>query len=145
MPALSILFRSASVAMLLAAVPVLHHAAGETWRQYSGMQAEHAHAHAHGDHAARHGGQLGMAGDFHLEFVVRERSVEVHVSDAWRRPLKAVRGTLDYGDGIERPLRWHGTFLRGPYVRGAESVNARVMLDSGRAVEIEFWLADGES
>ena len=96
---------------------------------------------AHANHEARHGGQLGMAGDHHLEFVRRGRHVEIYVSDARRNPLTARRGTLDYGDGIVRRLRWDETLLRGPYVLGAESVNTLVVLEDGEEAEIEFWLS----
>jgi hypothetical protein len=98
----------------------------------------------HGDHDAHYGGQLGMAGDHHLEFVRHGNSVEIYVSDARRNPLTALRGTLDYGDGIARKLRWDETFLRGAYVHGAESVNTLVILENGEEVEIEFWLSTPE-
>ena len=45
----------------------------------------------HVDHAPRHGGQLHMVGDRHLELVRRRGRIEVFTSDALRQPV-AVRG-----------------------------------------------------
>lgn len=103
------------------------------------------HAQKHGDHTAHHGGQLGMAGDYHLEFVRRDRNVEIYPSDAVRKPLAAVGGSLDYGDGIARKLRPRDGFLEGPYVAGSEFVNAVVELENGDRVEIEFWFSGSGS
>ena len=137
--------RAVALGLLLATFPFLH--------RIIGTLTPHAATHAmpqtdisamHGDHDAHHGGQLGMAGDHHLEFVRHENAVEIYVSDARRNPLTALRGTLDYGDGIARKLLWDKTFLRGPYVRGAESVNTIVVLDNAEEVEIEFWLSAPE-
>ena len=130
--------RAVALGLLLATFPFLH--------RIIGTLVPHAATHAkmHGDHDAHHGGQLGMAGDHHLVFVRHANSVEIYVSDARRNPLTALRGTLDYGDGIARKLRWNETFLRGPYVRGAESVNTIVVLENGKEVEIEFWLSTPE-
>jgi hypothetical protein len=152
--------RAVALGLLLATFPFLHriigtlaphastHAVSQTdvssVRGNRGPMKPEEHAKMHGDHDAHHGGQLGMAGDHHLEFVRRGRSIEIYVSDARRNPLTALRGTLDYGDGIARKLLWDETFLRGPYVHGAESVNTLVNLENGEEVEIEFWLSTPE-
>ena len=63
--------------VMLASLPVVHfaHLGG-------------GHGESHADHDARHGGQLGMVGDYHIEVVRRRGEVQVFVSDAWRRPVE---------------------------------------------------------
>jgi hypothetical protein len=143
--------RATALGLVLATFPYLHWitekvaphhapAGAGAHEDHGGMSAED-HATMHGDHSAHHGGQLGMAGDYHLEFVRRDREIEIYPSDARRKPLEAVGGSLDYGDGIARKLRPRDGFLHGPYVAGSESVNAIVELANGDRVEIEFWLS----
>jgi hypothetical protein len=149
--------RATALGLVLATFPYLHWVAEKfaphhapagpgaaSHANHGGMKPER-HAETHGDHSAHHGGQLGMAGDYHLEFVRRDRNVEIHPSDAIRKPLVAVGGSLDYGDGISHKLRPRDGFLEGPYVAGSESVTAVVELENGDRVEIEFWISDSGS
>lgn len=54
-----------------------------------GLGGGHSHAAVpHSDHGARHGGHLVMLQDYHLELVEHADSVELYLSDAFRRPLR---------------------------------------------------------
>jgi hypothetical protein len=107
------------VGLLLFALPFLKYGVG-------------GHAHGpHTDHAPRHGGELRMVGDYHLERVVRGPRVEIFVSDALRRPLRPSAGRMLLDDGTERPLVW----------REHRLVTSRVP-DAGGAV-YEVTVADG--
>jgi hypothetical protein len=73
------------------------------------------HAHGpHTDHAPRHGGELLMVGDYHLERVVRGPAVEIFVSDALRRPVRPASARMLLDDGTERPLTWRDHRLVAP-------------------------------
>ncbi len=93
---------------------------------------------AHSDHAPRHGGQLGMVGDHHLEVVRRGDTIEVFVSDAWRRPLTARGGRLRFDRAATRPLRAAGDHLIGPDIAGSREVEAQVTLPDGTALALSF-------
>ena len=92
----------------------------------------------HADHEPRHGGQLGMVGDHHLELVRGRDGIEVFVSDAWRRPLPARDGTLRFDGRDTRPLRWSGDRLVGPDVAGSRAVEAVVTLLDGTRLALTF-------
>lgn len=73
-----------------------------------------ARAAAHEDHAPRHGGQLGMQGDVHVELVVRPDGFHrVFLSDAVRDPIAPERATATSlrfapssgGPNVDAPLR----------------------------------------
>ena len=87
------------VGLVLFAMPFL---------QY-GLGGGHTHAGGpHSDHGARHGGHLVMLHDYHLELVEHRDSVELYLSDSFRRPLKPASCTVAY-DGRPRTLcEWRG-------------------------------------
>ena len=66
----------------------------------------------HGDHAARHGGELVMVGDHHLELVRRGDAIEAFVSDAVRRPVRPLRAEASFDGGDPIPLHWVDRRLR---------------------------------
>jgi len=101
------------------------------------------HSHASGphmDHAARHGGQLGMVGDSHMELVRKDGRLSLYVSDALRRPLTPVRGTLQFGDGEPAPMQHERFCLSGSDNRAAEDVTCTVWLEDGTRLELTFGL-----
>ena len=56
---------------------------------------DHSHdpARPHADHNPKHGGMLGMQGDYHLELVAHHGGdIEVYVYDAYTQPLKVDKG-----------------------------------------------------
>jgi hypothetical protein len=65
-----------------------------------GDHAGHHHeggAAAHSDHNPKHGGMLGMQGDYHLELVARHGGdIEVHLYDAYTKPMSisGAKGTV---------------------------------------------------
>lgn len=70
------------------------------------------HPTAHGDHAPRHGGELVMAGDVHLELVRGEGAVELWVTDAYRRPVADVMASVGTGTAAPVAFRREGERLR---------------------------------
>ncbi|MFN2377317.1 MAG: hypothetical protein ABR538_12325 [Candidatus Binatia bacterium] len=75
----------------------------------SGLFGSQAHGGApHMNHEPRHGGRLLMLGDRHLEIVEEGTSLELYVSDAERRPLKALAASIAFDDGERQPLLWSG-------------------------------------
>jgi hypothetical protein len=66
-----------------------------------------SHSHApHADHAPRHGGDLFMLGDYHVEVVRRPQRIEVFLSDSVRKPQRPERGSLELLGGGKVPMRW---------------------------------------
>ena len=98
------------------------------------------HSTAHGDHAPRHGGVLGMVGDLHVEVVRRSGVIEVHPSDAYRRPLIAVGGRLELPGGATVPLVWQSDRLVGRGVEEAPELTCSIQLADGRVLRmtVEF-------
>ncbi len=98
------------------------------------------HPTAHIDHAPRHGGILGMVGDVHLEIVRRAGVIEVHPSDAHRRPVTAVGGRLELPGGVMVPLTWREGRLVGASTGSQAEVTCSVELTDGRTVRmtVEF-------
>ena len=86
----------------------------------------------HSDHAPRHGGQLQMVGDHHIELVRKPGRIEAFVSDAHRGAVRPARGDVAFGDSQKVALRWENHRLWAPAPDGAETI------------AIDVWLVDGE-
>jgi hypothetical protein len=95
----------------------------------------------HSDHEARHGGQVAMVGDHHLELVQSGGEVAVYLSDAWRRPLRP-RGVSVAFDGAEPlALRWERQRMAGAGRPDARAARVVVELDDGTMLAVEFDLS----
>jgi hypothetical protein len=78
---------------------------------------------AHADHGARFGGVVTMEGDDHVEIIVApDGAIELHVSDAVRRPipLKDVTGSISLESRADRTKRQTLT-LQADAAKGALS------------------------
>jgi len=95
----------------------------------------------HADHEPRHGGQLGMAGDHHVEVARTAGRFEVYVSDAWRRPVRASEGWAVFDGAARVPLVRERERLVGPDRPAARAVEVVVTLSDGTRLPIEFALA----
>ena len=85
------------VGSVLGAIPFLNY----------GIGGAHVHAGApHSDHEARHGGQVLMLGDHHIELVDRGASIELYLSDASRRPVRPNWVSVSFDGGPETPVVW---------------------------------------
>jgi len=72
-----------------------------------GLGGGHSHAAGpHSDHGARHGGHLVMLHDYHLELVEHRDSVELYLSDAFRRPLRPASCTVAFDGGSPTACEW---------------------------------------
>ena len=92
----------------------------------------------HADHAARHGGQLGMVGDHHIEVRRHLRRVETFVSDAWRRSVHPREGWVVFEGATATPLRWENHRLVGSDQPDARVVEVIVVLSDGTRLAISF-------
>jgi hypothetical protein len=97
---------------------------------------------AHRDHTPHHGGQLGMVGRLHVELVNKNESVEIHLSDARRRPIAPTRGMVTFDTGAQQTLSPSSNYLRAPLDKKATEVTIRVAprANSEKLVEISFLL-----
>jgi hypothetical protein len=93
---------------------------------------------AHADHEPRHGGQLGMVGEYHIEVRRHAGRVEAFVSDAWRRPLRPREGAIVFDRGSTTPLKWEGYRLVGPDAKEAREVEAIAWLADGTRLAVSF-------
>lgn len=72
-----------------------------------GLGGGHSHpAGPHTDHGARHGGHLLMLHDYHLELVEHRDSVELYLSDSFRRPLRPASCTVAFDGERPTPCEW---------------------------------------
>jgi len=111
---------------LLLALAIGSYLAATPFLRYSGVG--HAGI-AHRNHAPRHGGQLAMVGDHHIELRRAGGSVEAFVSDAARRPLRPRGGRVVFDDGAAAAdLVWDGYRLRAADVASARSITAAIEL-----------------
>lgn len=119
-----------ALGLLLAALPFLIFTTG------------HGHGVApHADHSPHFGGQLSMVGDHHLELVRKNGRLHVYASDALRRPVVPVGGTVSFDTGELIVMRRERFSLSAPDRRGAREVTCTVQLTNGAALESNFTLA----
>ncbi len=144
------------VGLALAALPIVHFSAGEGHEHATSTSAPHA-AHqgaddgaparvlAHADHTPHHGGQLGMVGRLHVELVQKGDTIEVHLSNARRRPLEPTHGTIEFDTGTTQPLARYANFLLAPADKAAREVTVSVAPrpQSDKLVEISFSIGEG--
>jgi hypothetical protein len=98
---------------------------------------------AHASHDPAYGGQLAMVGEHHVELVRDGRRLEVHVSDAWRRPVRplALHAVVDGGPSL--PLEWQGHRFVGAYAGRAHEIETIVTLpESGETLRVAFHVGD---
>jgi hypothetical protein len=93
---------------------------------------------AHMDHEPRHGGQLGMTGDHHIEVVRRRGQLEVFVSDAQRRPLAPQSGRVLFDGGHEAALVWEDHRLVAADRPAATVIDVRVVLTEATTLGLGF-------
>ena len=95
----------------------------------------------HDDHEPWYGGQLGMAGDHHIELVRSERGTEVYVSDASRRPVYPTSVSLVVDGGSPIALRADDErAVTETRLQGREATVTAVLAD-GKRLEVTFQLA----
>jgi hypothetical protein len=117
---------AAAAGLLLATMPL--------WRYTPGGGTGEGHQ----DHEPRHGGQLGMVGDAHIEVVRRLGAVEMYVSDARRRPVQPAAGWVVFDRAERRALRWRGHRLVGDDLPAAREIEAVAQLDNGTTLALSF-------
>lgn len=120
------LFGGIVAGLFLATIPFLHYV-------HLGDGAD-----AHTDHAPRHGGQLGMVGDHHVEIRRRRGRIEAFVSDARRRPVRPREGFVAFDGDDTAPLVWKNRRLTGADRSDARIVEVVVVLDDGTRLETSF-------
>lgn len=96
------------------------------------------HGAAHSDHAPRHGGQLGMSGDHHIEVRRRDGKIEAFVSDARRRPVHPAAAWVALDGSEPVPLHPEGNRLVGDDVAAAQEIETSVQLDDGTHLKMTF-------
>jgi len=107
------------------------------FQMYGRGGAHHGgHSEPHGDHAARHGGTLVMVDDYHLEIVERDTSVEVYVTDALRRPVQPIGGSVVFDDAARAALTWSGYRLVANTLTPFAWGDYEVQLDGGSVLAI---------
>lgn len=99
----------------------------------------------HIDHAPRFGGQLGMVGDHHIELVRKDGRIAIYASDATRRPVRALRGTVRFDDGAAHVLLAERFKLIGKDDADAEEVSCSVWLEDGTHLQLSFALSTRET
>ena len=93
---------------------------------------------AHMDHEPRHGGQLGMVGEHHVEVVRRRGRIEVFVSDARRRAVRPKDVSATFDHHATEALAWERQRFVGPDESAARQVEARVVLPDAATITVGF-------
>ena len=104
-----------------------------------GLGGGHSHAAGpHSDHGARHGGHLVMLHDYHLELVEHPDSVELYLSDSFRRPLRPASCTVAFDRETTTPCEWrsHRSVVLKPV--DAQSGLYQIHVDGGPPLTLKF-------
>lgn len=118
-----------AVGLVLCAMPFL----------WYGLGGGHSHAAGpHSDHGARHGGHLFMLHDYHLELVEHRDSVELYLSDSFRRPLRPSFCEVVFDGRSPLPCEWrsHRSVVARPI--GAQTGLYRIGMDESRPLTLKF-------
>lgn len=117
-------FAALVIGLVLAALPFL-------------LYGSRGHVHVpHSDHAPRHGGELFMLGDHHLELVASHDRVELYLSDGSRRPQRPTSGSVALSGGGELPLRWQHQHLIAELPAGTRAERLEVETDDGERLAL---------
>jgi len=93
-------------------------------------------AEPHADHEPRHGGLVVMVDDHHLEIVANGDRVEVYVTDALRRPVQPIGGSVVFDDAARAALTWSGYRLVANTPTPLAWGDYEVQLDGGSVLAI---------
>ncbi|MDX2166061.1 MAG: hypothetical protein SF182_03330 [Deltaproteobacteria bacterium] len=96
----------------------------------------------HLDHWPRHGGQLMMVGDSHLEIVDAPPAIEVYASDARRWPLTPRSARVALDGTPPRPLDWERGRLVAPAAPDWRNAAVEVTLPGGQVLAVSVARAD---
>jgi hypothetical protein len=96
------------------------------------------HGAPHADHEPRHGGQVGMSGDYHIEVRRRAGRIETFVSDPRRRPVRPEGVSVAYDGGETIPLQAERDRWIGEDDASARTIEANVLLADGTRLQMTF-------
>jgi len=120
---------AAAVGFILFAMPFLLY----------GLGGGHTHGDGpHSDHGARHGGQVLMVSDYHLELVEHPDSVELYLSDAFRRPLRPASCSVEFDGRRTAICEWrsHRSVVSRPI--DTQSGLYQLRVDGGPLLTLKF-------
>ncbi len=118
-----------AIGLILGAIPFVRYGLGGTHRHGAGP---------HTDHEARHGGQVLMVGDYHLEVVDDGTLIEIYLSDASRRPLRPASSSVAFDDGPETSLAWRSYRSVVPKTPGSTKALYQVSVRNGPLLTVKL-------
>ncbi len=93
---------------------------------------------AHMNHESRHGGQLGMVGDHHIEIRTGEGVFEAFISDARRLPLVPAAGEVAFDSQPPVRMHWESYRLVARGVSPSRDAEVHIVLDDGTELVTTF-------
>ncbi len=93
---------------------------------------------AHMNHESRHGGQLGMVGDHHIEVRAADGVFEAFVSNARRVPLVPRSGRVVFDSQPPIPMYWESYRLVARGVQPSRDAEVHIVLDDGTELVTTF-------